>query len=158
MNIALKEYVFRIIIAALICSVVKNFSGSSSSLNSIIKTLCSLLLTITILSPIVKLDYSNMINSFLVFSEDTRQVVTTGTNYSINALNDSIKEKAEAYILDKASLYNAELSVEVKLSDEDLPVPYTVTLKGQISPSAKSKLIKIISDDLGIPKENQTWI
>ena len=155
---SLKEYILRIIIAALLCAIVKNFVGKSSAVSAILKTLCAVFLSLTIFSPLVQLDISSITDYLYSFSVDANSAVDAGSAYASADFYSSIKEDAEAYILEKAALYKAELSVEVTLSDDDLPIPCSVILNGQVSPYARSKLTRIISKDLGIPKENQTWI
>ena len=152
------EYLLRIISAAFLCAVVKSFGAKSSVSVTMIKTLCGVFLTITILSPIMHVDLSSFTNYVQSFSYESEDVVYTGSQLYSESLRSSIKQQAEAYILDKAASIKADLSVEVILSNDDPPTPLSVVLDGQVSPYAKSKLTKIISDDLGISKENQTWI
>lgn len=155
---SLKEYIFRIIVAALLCAIVKNFTGSSPVTHSIVKTLCAVFLALTIFSPLIQVDIKSVTDEIFAFSFDADHAVEAGSMHTTSELYSSIKQNTEAYILEKAAFYKADLSVEVTLSNDDLPVPCSVMLQGQISPYARSKLTSIISEDLGIPKENQTWI
>ena len=59
---------------------------------------------------------------------------------------------------DKAKELGLNLNVEVTLSDDDTAAPAEAALWGETSPGAKSQLQRILSEDLGIPKENQRWI
>lgn len=158
MNGSLKEYILRIIAAAILCALVKTFSSKSSAVNSIVKTLCGVFLTLTILSPLVSLNLSSVTDHIYVFSADADECIETGVQLTDASVRNSIKEHTEAYIVDKAASLKAELTVEVTLSDDEVPAPYSVKLEGRISPYAKSMLTQLISDDLGISKENQTWI
>jgi hypothetical protein len=47
--------------------------------------------------------------------------------------------------------------VEVELSDEEIPVPKTVSVTGKISPYAKKQLSEMMERELGIKVENQKW-
>ena len=67
-------------------------------------------------------------------------------------MTEIIKQRTQAYILDKAQALNTVLEVEVTLSDDDIPVPLKVRLKGKISPYAKGRLQATIAEDLGIEK------
>ncbi len=73
------------------------------------------------------------------------------------ALSDIIKSRCEAYILDKAAGMDLSLTVEVGVSADEMPVPKTVRISGNISPYKKSKLKSILVNDLGIEEEDQTW-
>lgn len=158
MNGSLKAYIIRIIAAAIFCAIVKNLIGKSSAVSSIIKNLCGIFLVLTILSPVMNVDFHSITDHFYIFSEEANEYVDTGTQLSESSIRKSIKEHTEAYIVDKAASLKAELTVEVTLSDDEVPAPYSVMLKGRISPYAKSMLTQLISNDLGISKENQTWI
>ena len=68
-----------------------------------------------------------------------------------------ITDKTCAYILDKAETLRAQLTVQVILSDEELPVPERIYLTGQASPYARSMLQRLIEEELGVPKERQIW-
>ena len=59
--------------------------------------------------------------------------------------------------MDKAAALGIRVSVEVILADGDLPVPEQVLIKGAVSPYAKQKLTRMLSEDLGIAEEDQTW-
>jgi hypothetical protein len=84
-------------------------------------------------------------------------LVTEGENSSRQAMAKRIKEKTEAYILDKANSLDARVSVTVSLTEDTVPVPCGVILRGSISPYARMRLKEIITQDLGIPEEGQTW-
>lgn len=147
----------RITAAAILCALVKGFTDRSGAINSVIKTICGVFLTLTILSPIASFEFSSVTDYLNMYALDADAAVEAGTSLTSSSLYSSIKAQTETYILDKAASMNAELSVEVTLSDDEMPIPCAVCLEGSISPYAKSKLMKLIADDLGIPKEQQTW-
>ena len=157
MSGSLKEYIIRVIAAAIICVLTKNITGSSAAIGAILKTISGVFLAIVILSPLLHLDFAAVADHTDIFSIDADQVVQDGVQLSDSALRSSITQYTEAYILDKAASLKADLSVEVTLSEDDTPVPCSVVIEGRVSPYAKSKLTKLISDDLGISKENQIW-
>ena len=66
-------------------------------------------------------------------------------------------DKAEAYILEIAGQLSASVTVEVSVGGDSIPVPQSVRLDGAVTPYAKSRLQTIISEELGISKENQIW-
>ena len=68
-----------------------------------------------------------------------------------------IKEKTEAYILEKAESLGLDISVEINFGEADSMVPTEVRISGPVSPYAKDQLSKTISTDLGIPEERQIW-
>ena len=73
------------------------------------------------------------------------------------ALSQLIQEDTTAYILRQAKTLHANITVEVILSDESMPVPEYVRISGNIAPYAKQQLINIIERELGVAEENQLW-
>jgi hypothetical protein len=80
----------------------------------------------------------------------------TGVALASDALNESISDRVETYIKDKAAAYGSDLKAEVQL-DENFQ-PRQVRIAGKISPYAKTQMQSTIEIDLGIAKENQLWI
>ena len=69
-----------------------------------------------------------------------------------------IKEQTEAYILEKANALHLNVDVEIILSNDDIPIPKQVYLRGTAGPFAKQQLTSYIADNIGIQEENQIWI
>ena len=153
----LRSYFLSVISAALITAIVRRLMGDKGTAAAVCKLMSGLVLTFTVLSPLVNLNLSGMNGFTDAYAYDAQQVVTFGAQISADALEKSIKEKTEAYILDKAKQYDAELSVQVMLTDETIPKPKSVIISGSISPYAKNALQNIIRTDLGVDKEYQIW-
>lgn len=155
---SLRQYLLSIVAAALICALVNGLTKKGGYSATIIKLLSGIFLTLCVVSPIIRLDLSSVTDYFAVFSYDADVFIAEGYEWTDASMYKCIKEETEAYILDKAASMEAELTVEVTLSDDSPPVPKNIVLTGRVSPYAKSKLSQLIVDDLGIPKENQVWM
>ena len=153
----LRSYFLSIVAVALIVSIVKRLMGEKGSTASIAKLTTGLALTFAVISPLVNLDFTGMNQPWDSYAFDAEQTVAQGTQISSDALAQSIKQQTESYILDKATTLGADLTVEVKLSNDTIPIPKSVIIIGQISPYAKNNLQNMIKNDLGIDKEHQTW-
>lgn len=155
---SLREYVLHITATALCCAVILRLTRGSSAVKTIIKLLCGIVLAYSIIQPVKQLDFSVLNEFALEFQQDAEQAVLWGEKESHTAWIEGISQGVEAYILEKAKAMNVDLDVEVELSDDDIPVPVAVLLRGNAAPYVKSVLSDVISQDLDIPKENQTWI
>lgn len=120
------------------------------------KLICGLFLAYTVLSPISRVDFSNLPDFSLGYMGDAEDAAAMGENLARDSMADIIKEETEAYILDKAADLHANLHVEVTVGEDNLPT--AVTLSGEASPYARRQIQAIIANDLGIAKENQKWI
>ena len=151
-------YVLSVTAAGIICGLVTAILGEKSPYSGMIKMLAGIFLAIAVVSPLtdIRLDFLDGYIDNLKQDGDT--AVQSGVQKSEEAIGLIIKSKTEAYILDKATSLGATLSVEVMVENGNVPQISGVQLSGQVSPYAKLQLKTILTNDLGIPKENQIWI
>ena len=142
--------------AAIICGILNGLLEKSKTIAPIVKLLTALFMSVTVLSPLVTISISNMLPNIQSFTEDANQIVQQGEWYAEKRQADIIKSRLEAYILDKAASLDAEVTVEITLSQDSLPCAVCIT--GNLSPYAKAQLENILQHELAIPKEAQRWI
>ena len=150
----IREYLLSVTAAALICGVVRGFAGKGGATAKLLKLLCGIFLAVTVIRPVVNIKLDDFYDFTDRLSAEGEMAVAMGEEMASDEMKRIIKEKAEAYILDKAKLLGAEIQVEVFL--EDL-VPAAAVMSGNISPFAKSSLSESIYKDLDIPAEEQIW-
>ncbi len=154
---ALGPYLLRVTAAAILCAILKSLLGKEGTPAAMGKLLCGVFLAVTVLHPLTAL----RMGSLQVFSQDiaweASQAVAQGESDAAQALRAGIKQRVEAYILDKAASLGAELTVEVTLTKDAPPAIAQARLAGKISPYAKAQLSDILTRELGIPKEAQQW-
>ena len=154
----LRIYVLHLTATALICAVIIRFLKGSSASKLMIKLLCGIVLTCSIIQPVKQFDFGCFREFTVEFRQKAEQAVMWGKDTASAAWAESISQGAEAYILEKAKAMKVDLAVEVELSDDEIPVPSAVLLTGHVAPYVKSVLSDTISQDLNIPKEKQLWI
>ena len=147
-----------VIAASLILSILTSVTDEKSSEGKLLRLLGGLYLTIVVIHPVVGFDFGNLQSFFDELTPDTQAASEYGQELAQDQLSEIIKSKAEAYILDKAGLYPADVTVEVMISEEEIPVPESVIIRGVFSEDVKYSLQNMIESDLDIPKEHQTWI
>ena len=150
----IKEYLLSITAAALICGVISSLTSKNASISKLMQLLCGLFLAITVIRPVVEVQLDNIDSFTELLVVDGEIAASTGKEMAAEEMKRIIKEKTEAYILDKAKSLGAEIEVEVTLEDF---VPTGAIITGSVSPFARSSLITSISQDLGIPPEGQIW-
>ena len=140
--------------AAILCALLRALP-IEGGLGKLMQVLCGLFMLVTLFSGFtggVRFDELN-------FSQlDAHSIVQDAKLESVLTLREIIITETEAYILDKANKFGAELTVEVSVDDSELPTPCAVTVRGSVSPYARQQLQQIIADDLGICVEDQRWI
>ena len=154
----ISRYLFSITVAAILCALLKDLVNSQKGSGKIIKLLAGIVLTITVVAPWTKISFSDIGEYIHDFTNDAEAAADTGAQYRQDELQRIIKEQTEAYILDKAAALGAEVQVDVRVSDDNPPIPYTVILVAKaLSPYARESLKMCIVNDLGIPEEQQIW-
>ena len=155
---ALREYVIHVIATAMLCTVVLRFVHSSGTVTMMLQLLCSIILAYAIIQPVKQIDFPDLGDIVMEYRDDASAAVMQGNKITSDALIECISSGAEAYILEKSKEMNLDFDVEVEVSEDRIPTPVAVTLKGKASPYAKAILSQTISNDLNIPKEQQKWI
>ena len=151
-------YVISVVASAMIVGIITGLLHKKDTSAVLIKMICGLFLAFTVIRPVVSLDVGNIRSYIAAFSEDGADAAAEGENLAAQAYCSYIKSETEAYILDKADAFGAELQVEVTLDDGEVPVPAGVRIQGNVSPYAKACLREMMEEDLGIMEENQIWI
>lgn len=150
-------YLLQVTAAAVICGVLKTIVGQKGTTASLVRILCAVFMTLTILSPLAGIDPERWSVSFADFGDDAKAVVEEAKLSVQKELATDIKERTEAYILDKAKSFGMAISVEVSLSSERIPTPSSVRITGAVPPYAKERLSLWLREELGIPLEEQEW-
>lgn len=155
---ALGKYILTVTAAAIFLGVLRSLTGKKGGIAALLQLIGGLFLTFTVISPVANIDLDLVFETPWDLAADGSAIAAQGQALSRDQLESIIKEQCESYILDKALTFQADLEVEVTLSQDEMPVPSAVRLRGSISPYAKNALQQWLQDEMGIPKEDQLWI
>ena len=151
----LREYVIRIVAAALISGIAIRLTGGGG-IGEIIRMLCGLFMSLVLLQPIIgrrELQWEFMLPQIRRQAEEN---VLEGVAAAEKIRQEFIMRQAETYISNRAAEMDTEIQAEIMLGEDNLPE--SVVLTGAVSPLNKSRLTQIIASELGIPRERQEWI
>ena len=154
---ALEQYLFSILATALFCSVIQLFPLSGTTME-ISKLICGLVITISVLSPLRKHNLIRVPNVLSDISSSAEDIAAEGEWSAKHAMATLIKDESEAYIRNKAAELGTIISVCIRLNDDPIPTPVFATVTGQLSGHIRTQLETAMTSDLGIAKENITWI
>ena len=116
-----------------------------------------LVMILAVMSPLMDLNehtLTRIISDVLVEHEAMETGIRTENR---EVLSSIIKDRTEAYILDKAEESGLSLQVEVELDESDYPCPIGVKLKGEYTDDQRKHLTAVIEHDLGISEDSQQW-
>ena len=151
------QYVLSIVAASLICGAANTLAGQGKAFAAVLRLLTGIILAITLVQPLLRLDLSGYTGMLSDLTHQSEQIQADAAERTEEAYRQCIKERAEAYILDKAVGLGAQVAVTVTLSDEPPYAPCAVSVSGSCSPYARSRLAQIMEEDLAIAKEAQEW-
>ena len=152
----LGEYIVCVCCAALLCGIV-NAMMPKGTTREILKLVGGLFLAFTVISPIRDVEFPDLSQMTTALQEEASLVVARGEEMARQAAADSIKKELEAYILDKAQSLRLQIRVQLKLEEETLH-PASVSIIANVSPSAKEEMEYWLCRELGLTKEDITWI
>lgn len=152
------RYIYNIIIAALMVSILLAITPTKSISASLIRIVVGIFLIMIVIAPATRLQIDDMLNNLSEIDTSSAAIIAEAERYSSARQGQVIKQSVESYILNIASGLGAEISVEIQLSDDFPCTPDSVRLTGPVSPLVKQRLSVVISQDLGIPEESQTWV
>ena len=152
----LRQYVITVTAASILVGILIAFTGKSGTAGTMVKLLGGLFLALTAISPVLRIDFSLLSDIATGYSAEGQAAAAYGKELAQDQYRSIIKAEVEAYILDKAALYEAQIQAEVTVNDAG--IPESAVLRGAVSPYAKQQLKKVLKDDLGITEEAQTWI
>ena len=161
----MKGYLFSLTAAALLSALVLALVPEGS-VRRTVQLGCGLLLALTALSPLLKLDYDAIAKQIAEIRLDT-ETARTGVEVQNRELQARIiSEQAAAYIWDKAQELGLSVSVdvgvalEVEVETRDLgsgPYPWRATLTGACGGEKRTALTRYIEENLAIPEARQVW-
>lgn len=154
---AIGQYILTVVSATILVSIVTTLVGNKSSTAPYIRLVGSLFIAVTVFSPLLGIRADGIVGYFSSVDASADRIIVESQATVHNQKVSIIKEKTEAYILEKAESLSLNISVEIDFDDANSVAPTTVRIYGSVSPYAKDQLSKAISSDLGIPEEQQKW-
>lgn len=153
----IRQHMLSIITISVLCGIiVLFFQGSNHA--GVIKMIAGMMIALTLLKPFADGDELKLDCFLNTISYDSSLAVQQGIEAAESANSVYIKEAMESYICNKAEAMNVKIDAEVSLANDTLKIPKHITIAGNISPYLKRQLVNIISTDLGITEDQQTWI
>lgn len=149
------RYILSVTAAAMIAAVLQSLAGKGST-GQLVKLLVGVFMAMTVMALLVELEIPDLQGWYSDFSAEGTAAAAMGEKMAEDTSGAIIKERLEAYILDKAAMYQADVTADVTLDETGVPV--SVSLTGQLSPYAKGRLTQMIASDLGVGEEALQWI
>ena len=154
---SIRQYIIGVVAAALLCGISNTLIHEKTALGAGVKFVTGILMVLAVLQPWTDISLDVFTDWRDGISADASDIVAYGKESAMDAYRAGIKEQLESYIQDEANALGAELSVQITLTDDDVPVPERVVLSGDISPSGRQSMEALLTERLGISREEQIW-
>ena len=151
----MNEYVIALTACSLICGILLSIFPNGP-LQGIMKLICSSYLVLVCILSVRSMDLSDWEQLADIYSEVGVSITAEGENMAMQERIQLIKAGVETYIYDKAASMGYSVDAVVKL-DRDC-IPCFVQLTGKVPSEIQQELSTMITDELGILKEDQQWI
>lgn len=148
-----KQYVVSILGCCLCCGILSQILADPKR-KELLRLISGTVLGICILQPLSGIEPESLLYSVRQNSS-AAACIAEGEEKAEQIRYEYIKAACESYILDKAKALGAEIEIQITLNRQ--LIPDSSEIKGADG-HVKTTLQKILTEDLGIPKEHQTWI
>ena len=153
----IRQYALSVLCAGLIVSILLELS-SKAAFHKQLRLVCGIFFSVVLLRPLMQVSLPEWEAFSGALSQQAEQAALEGENIRIRSLSSVIREECEAYILKEAERIGAEVEVTVELDTGYPPAPTAITLRGSFDASSEGALSSLLAEEIGIPKERQTWI
>lgn len=156
---AVRNWLLAVISVSLLCAVAGALMPQGA-VKRAGRLVCGLVLLAAVLSPLAGLDVEagqQWLGDYLAGVNRQESELRETVNRQRKTI---IEQECAAYIVDKAARLGLTCSVRVECqeSEEGLYLPVRAEVAGALTASGQSRLISIISEDLGIPAQSQIYI
>ena len=151
---AIRQYALTLICTALVCAILMQMVPAGTG-GMLLRLACSAVMLSALLAPLWGMTLPDPEELLGRLSLSGEQMVQAGTDMAEEERLMLIKQGLEAYILDRASGLGCAITADIELDRDGYPV--SVRLTGAVPEGLRKELGNMISDDLGIPEEDQQW-
>lgn len=150
-----KTYLFSLVACAFNCGILSQIL-SDGKRKELIRLISGTVMASILLQPLSGKNLKDFLHVSFPNLKDADTYIAEGKQIASEEQERIIEEICEAYILDKAKTMGANITVQISLDHDRLPA--FAAMYGEVAPDVELQLQKILTTDLGIPKENQKWI
>lgn len=150
-----KQYVFTVIVCSLSCGILSEILTDTKG-KALVRFTSGILLALVILEPLSQIHLNDLLGVSYPDMDATDHWIAQGKKIAGEAQTEHIKASCEAYLLDKANKLGANIRPKILLDKNRIPA--FAEIEGTVKRDVQMQLQNILTEDLGIPKENQIWI
>lgn len=148
-------YILSVVCTAVLCGMIGLLFDKKSATSGVVQLILGIVMTVVVIKPIVQGDMFSFGDYFDNLNESGAYIASAGSEYAKRNQAERIKEQTEAYILNKAEDIGMDITAEVSLNEDNIPV--AVDLNGNVSPYMKVQMTNYLRTQLAIQEECIIW-
>jgi len=155
----MRSWIISVTVSAMIIAIAEGMMPSGT-VKKIGKLTGGLVLMLGILQPIVRMDYEELFQAANGLSDITLEAQSVQQEGNEEMMKSIIEEELSAYVLDKAQSLGISCKVSIRcvVGEGAVSVPEEAEVRGCLSSEDQRQMERVLSEDLGIMKEKQTYI
>lgn len=153
---AIASYLLTLVCGGILVSFVLLIGGTAGTGGRILKMLCGMFMALIAISPLRKVDLSDLDNPMHDYTDMARAASDDGVRQANESLISIISQETAAYILDKAEAMGVSVEVRVEVDPETFQ-PVFATVRGAVTPYEKEVISGYLKKDLHIERSAQEW-
>ena len=155
----IKSWLIGIVCCAVAVAIADNLMPKGA-VKRVSKLLCGIILLIATVKPLIDIDFSTLSRYMVEYNNAAGQYSADLSEVNERLSKVIIEEQSAAYILDKATSLDMDVTAEVEArrGDGELWYPYEATLSGEYTDAQKNELSELIEAELAIPAQRQNWL
>lgn len=148
-------YILSVVCIAILCGMINLLFDKKSAISGVVQLILGIVMTVVVMKPIVQGDMFSFADYFDSINESGAYITSAGSEYAKQSQAERIKEQTQTYILNKAEDIGIDITAEVSLNEDNVPV--VVTLTGNVSPYMKVQMMNYLQTQLAIQEECILW-
>ena len=150
----MRQYILSVTVVCILSGVLLSLFREGTVMQ-LLRMVCGILLIITAIGPLSGKTIPEILTVPDHWLPDGEAAAAMGADLARRETRRCIQQRLEAYILDKAQALGADITPTVELDAENYPE--SIELEGDCSEDIRQTLSSVITNDLGIPEEDQKW-
>jgi len=153
----IRQWLTGITCAAMVVALAESLTPSGG-VRKIGRLTGGLVLLIAVLKPVLTVDTAALERSLTEHTQELSAYSAQLEEENKVLMKSIIEEQSAAYIVDKAEALGISCAVQVEAGgDGELPVPWRVTVTGELDGEKREALTACIAADFAIPAERQSY-
>lgn len=153
---ALRAYLLSIVSVCMLAAIV-NAMVRGAVVTRVVKIVSGVLILLVVLRPLIGLDLTELSRRLQDVLGTSQASLADEKDLAHQRFQEQVAAATQTHIEEIAAKLGLSVSARVSVSDDEIPIPQSVTLYATVQPEQMLKLSDYIEEHIGIKKDQQHW-